>query len=101
MNDQKSNRPIMILLETLGKRWALRIMWELRNGPFTFRALQESCDMLSPTTLNARLGDLKSLGIIEHQSAGYQLTAKGLELAKVMISLTDWADREITPRARS
>ena len=91
----------MILLDTLGKKWTLRIMWELRNGPFTFRALQETCDMLSPTTLNDRLGDLKALGIIEHQSAGYRLTAKGLELAKVMISLTKWADKEITPRARS
>lgn len=91
----------MILLDSLGKKWTLRIMWELRNGPFTFRALQETCDMLSPTTLNDRLGDLKALGIIEHQSAGYRLTAKGLELAKVLIGLTQWADKEITPRARS
>lgn len=101
MGNQKSNRPIMILLDSLGKKWTLRIMWELRNGPFTFRALQEACDMLSPTTLNARLGDLKTLGIIEHHSAGYQLTAKGLELAETMIGLTRWADKEITPRARS
>jgi DNA-binding HxlR family transcriptional regulator len=91
----------MILLDALGKKWTLRIMWELRDGPYTFRALQEACDMLSPTTLNGRLGDLKGLGIIKHQSAGYRLTAKGMELAETMIDLTRWADREISPRARS
>jgi DNA-binding HxlR family transcriptional regulator len=91
----------MILLDTLGKKWTLRIMWELRNGPYTFRALQEACDMLSPTTLNGRIGDLKALEIIERQSTGYGLTEKGMELAETMIDLTRWADREIIPRARS
>ena len=76
-------------------------MWELRNGPFTFRALQEACDMLSPTTLNNRLGDLKNLDIVGHQSNGYQLTTKGLELAKIMMGLTEWAETEITPPAKS
>ncbi|MEO9634096.1 MAG: helix-turn-helix domain-containing protein [Parasphingorhabdus sp.] len=101
MSDNKSARPIMVLLDILGKRWTLRIMWELRNGPFTFRALQESCDMLSPTTLNNRLSDLKKLEIVDHQPDGYQLTAKGLELAKIMIGLTKWADKEATLLARS
>jgi DNA-binding HxlR family transcriptional regulator len=26
-------RPIMALLDLLGRRWALRILWELRGGP--------------------------------------------------------------------
>ncbi|MEP2988113.1 MAG: helix-turn-helix domain-containing protein [Parasphingorhabdus sp.] len=101
MSGEKSPRPIMILLDILGKRWTLRIMWELRNGPFTFRALQEVCDMLSPTTLNKRLNDLKSLNVVDHQSNGYQLTTKGLELAKIMMGLTEWAGKEITPHAKS
>ena len=101
MSQSKSNRPIMILLDSLGKRWTLRIMWELRNGPFTFRSLQEQCDMLSPTTLNSRLRDLKALEIIERVADGYQLTVKGYDLARMMIGLTEWADKEIKPPAKS
>ena len=29
----KTGRPIMALLDLLGRRWALRVLWELRNGP--------------------------------------------------------------------
>lgn len=101
MSGTKSARPIMVLLDVLGKRWTLRIMWELRNGPFTFRALQEACDMVSPTTLNKRLGDLKSLNIVDHQTEGYELTKKGFELAKIMMGLTEWAEKEIKPPAKS
>ena len=35
----KSGRPIMALLDLLGRRWALRLVWELREGNQTFRAL--------------------------------------------------------------
>lgn len=57
--------------------------------------------MLSPTTLNSRLRDLKTLEIIERVSDGYQLTVKGYDLAKMMIGLTEWADKEIKPPAKS
>ncbi len=97
----KSNRPIMILLDAIGKRWALRIMWELRDGPLTFRALQQASEMKSPTTLNARLADLRTLSIVEHGDQGYVLTKKGENLAKILMELNHWADREISPHARS
>jgi DNA-binding HxlR family transcriptional regulator len=34
----------MVLLDVLGRRRALRILWELRADPLTFRALQEACE---------------------------------------------------------
>ena len=51
----RTGRPIMVLLDLLGRRWALRILWELRNDPLTSRALRTACDEASPTVLNERL----------------------------------------------
>ena len=44
-----SGRPIMALLDLLGRRWSLRILWELREAPLTSRALRAACDEASPT----------------------------------------------------
>ena len=38
----RSGRPIMAALDLLGRRWALRILWELRAGALPFRALREA-----------------------------------------------------------
>jgi DNA-binding HxlR family transcriptional regulator len=88
-----TGRPIMVLLDVLGKRWTLRIMWELRDGPLTFRNLQERCDDVSPTTLNNRLQELRKMAIIDHQEGGYCYTALGTELGEQMIALDQWSAR--------
>ena len=54
----------MALLDLLGRRWALRILWELRDEPLRFRELQQACDGLSPSVLNTRLGELREAGIV-------------------------------------
>ena len=51
----KTGRPIMRLLDVLGKRWTLQVLWELRDERLTFRELRERCDDVSPTSLNHRL----------------------------------------------
>lgn len=85
-------RPIMRLLDLLGRRWALRILWELREGPLTSRALRDACDDLSPSVLQARIDELRAAGIVELRSnAGYALTADGLRLGTVLLELNDWA----------
>ena len=60
----------MAALDLLGRRWALRVLWELRSGPLTFRALQEACDGVSPTVLNARLAELREAGILLDRRQG-------------------------------
>lgn len=84
----------MALLDLLGRRWALRIVWELRAGPLTFRALQERSDGVSPSVLNARLGDLRAAGIVEQRpGAGYVLSAEGARLLTALAPLREWAAR--------
>ncbi|MDB5985607.1 MAG: transcriptional regulator, HxlR family [Nevskia sp.] len=97
----KSTPPVMELLELVGQRWTLRILWELRNGPLTFRALQEEGGGLSPTVLNRRLSQLKDTDLIELSLAGYKLTPLGLELGEKLLDLTRWAKRWARQRRTS
>ena len=83
----------MVLLDVLGKRWTLRILWELTQGPATFRELQRRCDDASPTMVNKRIGELRHLGFVTRETEGYSLTPLGQELAQQFISLETWAYR--------
>jgi DNA-binding HxlR family transcriptional regulator len=88
----RSGRPIMRVLDLLGRRWSLRILWELRDGPQTFRALRQACDDVSPTSLNQRLAELRQLGAVEPGEAGYALTASGRRLSRILLALNRWAE---------
>jgi DNA-binding HxlR family transcriptional regulator len=90
----RSGRPIMALLDLLGRRWTLRILWELREATLTSRALREACDDASPTVLQARLADLRQAGLVELASAsGYRLTETGKELLGTFLPLHRFAER--------
>jgi DNA-binding HxlR family transcriptional regulator len=88
-----TGRPIMALLDLLGRRWALRVIWELRDGPLSFRELQARCDAISSSVLNDRLGELRAAGAVEAGAGGYELTPEGRELLALYPPLNDWAER--------
>jgi DNA-binding HxlR family transcriptional regulator len=88
----------MRVLDRLGRRWALRVLWELRSGPQTFRALRRACDDVSPSSLNLRLAELRALGAVARGDAGYALTADGERLAAIVLSLHNWAERATRAR---
>lgn len=88
----RSGRPIMAALDLMGRRWVLRILWELRGEALTFRALQQRCGDISPTVLNARLGDLRAAGLVAADD-GYRLTAIGREAIAALAPLSAWAER--------
>lgn len=85
-----SGRPIMVLLDLLGRRWALRVIWELREGPLVFRALQARCG-ISPSVLNTRLAELREALIVEVGEDGYQLSKRGAELLQLFDPVNQWA----------
>ena len=90
----KSGRPIMALLDLLGRRWTLRIMWELREGPLTSRALRTACDEASPTVMQARLTELREADLIELVPGdGYRLTELGSDLNDTFLPLHRFAAR--------
>jgi DNA-binding HxlR family transcriptional regulator len=89
----KTGRPIMALLDLLGRRWMLRIMWELRGEPLGFRELQVVCDEMSPSVLSQRLSDLDAAAVVEVADGRYRLTADGRDLLQTLGPLNDWAER--------
>jgi DNA-binding HxlR family transcriptional regulator len=82
----------MALLDLLGRRWALRILWELRNGPIaTFRELQARCGDISSSVLNDRIRELREAEIVEADA--YELTKEGRELLDALAPVDSWARR--------
>src|SRR5215813_10092620 len=89
----RTGRPIMVLLDLLGRRWALRIIWELREEPRRFRDLQQAIGA-SPTIINTRLAELREARLVElDEAAGYRLTSLGRELLKLFLPLHLWSEK--------
>jgi DNA-binding HxlR family transcriptional regulator len=88
-----TGRPIMALLDLLGRRWALRVIWELRHGPLSFRELQRRCGSISSSVLNQRLAELRAAGALERGEQGYALSAEGRRLLELYPQLEAWAQR--------
>ena len=86
------NRPTAELLDLLGRRWALRVLWELESEPVPFGDLQARCDGMSTSVLSQRLGELREAGLVEQRGrAGYALTDPGSRLLARLRFVDDWA----------
>lgn len=88
-----TGRPIMALLDLLGRRLALRVIWELRAERLTFRDLQRACGQASPTVLNSRLRELRDSRLIDlKEGEGYGLTPLGHQLREYLGPLREWSE---------
>lgn len=89
----------MALLDVLGRRWTLRILWELRHSRLPSRALRAAADHISPTVLQTRINELRDAGFVDLDSAGYGLTSSGRELLEAFGPLyrfsNTWATKRI------
>lgn len=82
---------MLALLELLGRRWALRILWELRQEPANFQTLHRRCDLMSTSVLSQRLGELGEALLVEKDQAGaYALTESGAHLLSRLDGIDDW-----------
>jgi DNA-binding HxlR family transcriptional regulator len=89
-----TGRPLMAAMDLLGRRWALRILWELRDEPLGARALRSRCDRMSSSVLYERLDELTNAGLVARDEAGaYLLTDLGAALGPALESLDSWAGR--------
>lgn len=89
----RTGRPIMALLDLLGRRWVLRIVWELCEEPRRFRELQDAIGA-SPTIVNSRLAELREAKLVELDAdTGYRLTALGRELLRLFLPLHVWSEK--------
>ena len=97
----KENAAINQLLEKLERRYALRVLWALRDGhPQTFRLLQDSVGGITPNTLNTRIKELREAGFVDHGSDGYTVTPVGQDLLKRLSDVQAFATRWSAARVK-
>lgn len=97
----KENAAIGQLLTLLESRYAMRVLWALRDGHAqTFRLLQDSVGGITPNTLNTRIKELREAGMVTHGSDGYLLTTSGTELTRRMGELPAFATKWLASQAR-
>jgi DNA-binding HxlR family transcriptional regulator len=91
-NDPAPTPPSMLaLLDLLGRRWALRILWELRVGAASFQELHRRCDAMSTSVLSQRLGELREAQLVAKDPGGeYRLTDHGSALLARLDGMDEW-----------
>ncbi|MFF7409318.1 winged helix-turn-helix transcriptional regulator [Streptomyces lydicus] len=73
--------------------WALRVLWELRDGTLGFRPLQQRCDGMSSSVLHQRLTELRESRLVERDAGdGYRLTPLGEGACEELRGLHHWAE---------
>jgi DNA-binding HxlR family transcriptional regulator len=97
----KENAAINQLLALLEARYAIRVLWALRDGhPQTFRLLQDSVGGITPNTLNTRIKELREAGFMSHGNDGYVITPTGADLLKRLADLQAFAARWVAGQAK-
>jgi DNA-binding HxlR family transcriptional regulator len=97
----KENAAIGQLLELLESRYAIRVLWALRDGHAqTFRLLQDSVGTITPNTLNTRIKNLRAAGLVDHGHEGYVVTTLGADLLKRLADLPAFATKWVATLAK-
>ena len=98
----KEDAAVAQLLELLESRYALRVLWALKDGhPQTFRILQDSVGSITPNTLNTRIKELRAAGLVTHGSSGYIVTTIGADLLKRLNDLQAFAGKWVISQSKS
>ena len=105
MNEKRRQRrstcPINASLEVLGDRWSILIVRDMMfGGARTYKDFRSSEEGIATNILASRLVKLQDCGILtsdrdpqDGRSLIYRLTAKGVELAPVLMELSRWGTR--------
>lgn len=97
----KENAAVGQLLSLLESRYAIRVLWALRDGHAqTFRLLQDSVGGITPNTLNTRIKELREAGLVNHGTAGYVVTTMGADLLKRLADLPAFASKWASSQAK-
>jgi DNA-binding HxlR family transcriptional regulator len=97
----RDNAAVSQLLGLLESRYAIRVLWALRDGHAqTFRLLQDRVGGITPNTLNTRIKELRQAGLLNHGSDGYIVTQSGSELLRRLADLPSFASKWVASQAR-
>lgn len=97
---KRSICPVSSMLDILGDKWTLLVIRDLMLGKQTFKELQQSAEKIPSNILSERLKRLEREQLVERQKYQdrpvrykYILKQKGLDLAPVMMSMVEWANK--------
>ena len=91
---RSDDQAMLALLELLSRRWAMRVLWELRDGRLGFRVLQRRCDYMSSSVLTQRVNDLRANGLVDVDPNGsWALSRHGDDVIGILSPLSPWAKR--------
>ena len=102
---RRSGCPVSISLELLGDRWSLLIIRDLMLRNYrTYKEFLSSDEGIATNILAERLQRLEVAGIIttsrdaeDRRKVVYRLTARGIDLAPILVELILWgAQHEVT-----
>ena len=97
----KENAATSQLFALLESRYAIRVLWALRDGhPQTFRLLQDSVGGITPNTLNTRIKEMRQAGLVVHDDGGYVVTPTGAELLKRLTDVPTFAAKWSSAQAK-
>ncbi|SUD49071.1 Uncharacterized HTH-type transcriptional regulator ytcD [Nocardia otitidiscaviarum] len=86
--------PLLAVMDLVGQRWVLRVLWELEPGPLGFLELRRRMGNCSSSMLSVRLQRLQSAGaVVKQTDRSYELTPAGRELATALEPLWAWSRR--------
>lgn len=89
-----TGRPVMAAMDLLGRRWALRVLWELADAPLRALELKDRCDGMSSSVLYQRLRELSEAGLVVQDDEGrFALTPLGADLGAALQPLDAWSRR--------
>ncbi len=98
---RRSDCPLNASLEVFGDRWTLLVVRDLMfGGRCSYRDFLKADEKIATNILAERLNRLEANGIVEkHRDAedgrkiNYRLTAKGMDLAPVLVEMIVWGAR--------
>jgi DNA-binding HxlR family transcriptional regulator len=95
--ESTTSRPLAELFDLVGRRWTLRILWELRGRTLSFNDLRRAVGGMSQSVLVTRLTELFGAGLVADVPGGYRLTGDGETLVQSLEPLDAWAGRAQEP----
>jgi DNA-binding HxlR family transcriptional regulator len=91
--------PLSQVLEVIGHRWAVQVLWTLHQAPraLRFRELQRSLEPITPKELTNRLRDLEAAGMVHRKvyaevppRVEYRMTELGQTIMPILVALGQW-----------
>jgi DNA-binding HxlR family transcriptional regulator len=93
-----SKCPLTDLVDMIGGRWKVLLLWRLRDGTKRFNELRRLMPGVTQKMLTQQLRQLEADGLISRKifaevppKVEYKLTATGNQLSSLLTILADWA----------